>query len=105
MVVSGLLLCPFRKCLSIKLKYPPKMDKKLKKLSLIKKKTSYKVLIISLGMKNKGVCKHHAGLRIYNQKYYPVHFDADKGSWYVKKTKGGGCIVQCNQCIVIGTWS
>jgi hypothetical protein len=34
---------------------------------------------------NKGVSKQPYGIRIYNQKYYPVNFDAEKGTLYLKK--------------------
>ena len=40
-------------------------------------------LIDALG--NKGICKHKAGIRLYNQKYYRVHYDEDKKSLYLKK--------------------
>lgn len=36
---------------------------------------------------NKGVCKNKAGIRIYNQKYYPVNYDEDQGTLYLKKVK------------------
>ena len=36
---------------------------------------------------NKGVCKSKAGIRLYNQKYYPVHFDEDTQSLYLKKVR------------------
>lgn len=34
---------------------------------------------------NKGVCKNKAGIRLYNQKYYPVNFDEEKHTLYLKK--------------------
>jgi hypothetical protein len=36
-------------------------------------------------LNNKGVSKQPYGIRIYNQKYYPVNFDAEKGTLYLKK--------------------
>ena len=38
-------------------------------------------------LSNKGVCKNKAGIRLYNQKYYPVHYDEETGSLYLKKVK------------------
>ena len=40
-------------------------------------------LLEALG--NKGVAKQSYGIRIYNQKYYPVNYDADKKTLYLKK--------------------
>lgn len=40
-------------------------------------------LVEALG--NNGVSKQPYGIRIYNQKYYPVRFDAQKNSLYLKK--------------------
>ena len=34
---------------------------------------------------HQGVCSQPGGLRIYNQKYYPVHPDPEKQSYYYKK--------------------
>ena len=34
---------------------------------------------------NKGVTKQPYGIRIYNQKYYTVSSDAEKGTIYLKK--------------------
>lgn len=36
-------------------------------------------------IQNKGVCKNKAGIRLYNQKYYPVHYDDASHSFYLKK--------------------
>lgn len=36
-------------------------------------------------MQNKGRAKHPAGLRLYNQKYYPVRYDEDNYLLYLKK--------------------
>lgn len=36
-------------------------------------------------MGNQGRAKHPAGLRLYNQKYYPVNFDAEDQHLYLKK--------------------
>jgi hypothetical protein len=36
---------------------------------------------------NKGVAKNKAGIRIYNQKYYPVNYDEEQGTLYLKKVK------------------
>lgn len=43
-------------------------------------------LLEALG--NKGVSKQPYGIRIYNQKYYPVNFDGEKGTLYLKKVVG-----------------
>lgn len=34
---------------------------------------------------NKGVAKNKAGIRLYNQKYYPVRYDEDAKTLYLKK--------------------
>lgn len=34
---------------------------------------------------NHGVCKNKAGIRLYNQKYYPVRYDEDSSTLYLKK--------------------
>lgn len=35
---------------------------------------------------NKGVCKaSKAGIRLYNQKYYPVRYDEENNTLYLKK--------------------
>jgi hypothetical protein len=36
-------------------------------------------------LSNKGVAKGKAGIRIYNQKYYPVRYDEENKSLYLKK--------------------
>ena len=36
-------------------------------------------------LSNKGVCKNKAGLRLYNQKYYPIHYDEETRTLYLKK--------------------
>lgn len=36
-------------------------------------------------LNNNGVSKQTYGIRLYNQKYYPVRYDADKKSLYLKK--------------------
>lgn len=36
-------------------------------------------------MENQGRCKHPAGLRLYNQKYYPVRYDENQQLLYLKK--------------------
>ena len=36
-------------------------------------------------LNNKGVCKNKAGIRLYNQKYYPVHYDEGLKTLYLKK--------------------
>lgn len=36
-------------------------------------------------MNNNGRAKHPAGLRLYNQKYYPVNYDAEEKHLYLKK--------------------
>lgn len=40
-------------------------------------------LIQALG--NAGRCKNKAGIRLYNQKYYPVRFDEESQTLYLKK--------------------
>nr|P23412.1 RecName: Full=Profilin [Tetrahymena pyriformis]BAA00694.1 profilin [Tetrahymena pyriformis] len=44
------------------------------------------------------------GIRIMNQKYYTVKYDADSQVWYLKKDHGGACIAITNQALVIGTF-
>ncbi len=34
---------------------------------------------------NNGVAKGKAGIRLYNQKYYPVRYDEDSSTLYLKK--------------------
>lgn len=34
---------------------------------------------------NKGVAKHKAGIRLYNQKYYTVRYDEDSKTLYLRK--------------------
>lgn len=36
-------------------------------------------------LSNKGVCKNPAGIRLYNQKYYTVHYDEETKVLYLKK--------------------
>ena len=36
-------------------------------------------------LSNKGVAKNKAGIRLYNQKYYPVRYDEEGKSLYLKK--------------------
>lgn len=36
-------------------------------------------------LSNHGVCKNKAGIRLYNQKYYPVRYDEETSSLYLKK--------------------
>lgn len=36
-------------------------------------------------LENNGVAKNKAGIRIYNQKYYTVHWDANTNTLYLKK--------------------
>lgn len=36
-------------------------------------------------LQNHGVCKHKAGIRLYNQKYYTVHYDGENQTLYLKK--------------------
>jgi hypothetical protein len=36
-------------------------------------------------LSNKGVTKNKAGIRLYNQKYYPVRYDEDSSTLYLKK--------------------
>ena len=36
-------------------------------------------------MSNSGVCKNKAGIRLYNQKYYPVRYDDESHTLYLKK--------------------
>lgn len=36
-------------------------------------------------LNNKGVAKNKAGIRLYNQKYYPVRYDEDSKTLYLKK--------------------
>lgn len=40
-------------------------------------------LLEALG--NRGVTKNKAGIRLYNQKYYPVRYDEDSSTLYLKK--------------------
>ncbi|KAL4509194.1 hypothetical protein ABPG72_018125 [Tetrahymena utriculariae] len=56
-------------------------------------------------LKNNGVpTDPNVGLRIKNEKYYTVRFDADAGTWYLKKDQGGACIAITKQALVIGTF-
>ena len=41
--------------------------------------------ILLEALENKGVAKNKAGIRLYNQKYYPAHWDDDKKTLYLKK--------------------
>ena len=36
-------------------------------------------------LNNKGVAKNKAGIRLYNQKYYPVRYDEENRTLYLKK--------------------
>lgn len=36
-------------------------------------------------VEHKGVCGHPAGIRLYNQKYYTVHYDEAEQTLYLKK--------------------
>jgi hypothetical protein len=38
-------------------------------------------------LNNSGVAKNKAGIRLYNQKYYPVRYDADNQTLYLKKVQ------------------
>lgn len=70
--------------------------------------TSSRVLIpsfIPLALNNKGLSAHPAGVRLNNQKYYTVNYDAEAGTWYAKKEKGGACIAKTKTGVVIGTFS
>jgi profilin len=59
---------------------------------------------------HKGVSSHPAGIRLYNQKYYTVHYDFDEKNpksiktLYLKKDKGGACICVTKNFIIIGTF-
>jgi len=43
------------------------------------------IFFIFLALKNNGVPNPNVGIRINNEKYYTVKFDAETGSWYLKK--------------------
>lgn len=60
---------------------------------------------------HKGVTSHPAGIRLYNQKYYMVHYDYEENNpksiktLYLKKEKGGACVCVTKNFILIGTFS
>jgi hypothetical protein len=60
-------------------------------------------LLEALG--NNGVAKNKAGIRIYNQKYYTVHWDDETKTLYLKKEHGGACICITYNYILIGTFN
>jgi hypothetical protein len=54
---------------------------------------------------NKGTTNAVGGIRIHNEKYFPVSFDEDKKLLYLKKSGGGACVGKSNLAFVIGTFS
>jgi hypothetical protein len=52
-----------------------------------------------------GPCSKPGGIRLHNQKYIAVNADKEKRILYLKKTKGGACVVQTNKCVVVGTFN
>ena len=78
------------------------------------KLNSLKVLYIYLiyffikqnkALNSNGISTHKAGFRINNQKYYTVNFDAESGTWFLKKNQGGACIAKTKSAVVVGTFS
>jgi hypothetical protein len=56
-------------------------------------------------LKHEGVAVDKAGIRIYNQKYYTVHWDEEKKTLYLKKEHGGACVCMTKNFILIGTFN
>jgi profilin len=53
---------------------------------------------------NNGATNKAGGIRINNEKYYIVSFDAQEGVMYLKKAGGGAAVAKSNLGYVIGTF-
>ena len=54
---------------------------------------------------NSGVSTKKGGIRINNEKYFIVSFDAERGVMYLKKSGGGAAVAKSNLAFVISTFS
>eukprot|EP00827_Trimyema_finlayi_P002505 TRINITY_DN224_c0_g1_i2.p1 TRINITY_DN224_c0_g1~~TRINITY_DN224_c0_g1_i2.p1 ORF type:complete len:140 (+),score=46.30 TRINITY_DN224_c0_g1_i2:182-601(+) len=54
--------------------------------------------------KNNGAPTSEYGLRLFGSKYFNVRFDAERRTWYLKKSGGGACVCFTNKLFLIGTW-
>mmetsp|Transcript_40697 Transcript_40697/g.56693 ORF Transcript_40697/g.56693 Transcript_40697/m.56693 type:complete len:155 (+) Transcript_40697:72-536(+) len=52
-----------------------------------------------------GKCTSAAGMRLGQIKFQIVMADLETGIVYLKKQKGGACLVKTNKTIVFGSWS
>eukprot|EP00330_Aristerostoma_sp_ATCC50986_P009826 CAMPEP_0114588630 /NCGR_PEP_ID=MMETSP0125-20121206/11279_1 /TAXON_ID=485358 ORGANISM="Aristerostoma sp., Strain ATCC 50986" /NCGR_SAMPLE_ID=MMETSP0125 /ASSEMBLY_ACC=CAM_ASM_000245 /LENGTH=154 /DNA_ID=CAMNT_0001785111 /DNA_START=56 /DNA_END=520 /DNA_ORIENTATION=+ len=58
-----------------------------------------------LQVMKEGKCTSPAGMRIGGIKWQIVMTDTETGTVYLKKNKGGACLVKTNKTIVFGSWS